>query len=436
MQQVTESGLVRGVGRWDLVAIAINGIIGAGIFGLPSKVYALTGAYSLLAFLICALLTGAIVLCFAEVSSRFTETGGPYLFAETAFGSVAGFELGWLVWFSRIVGFATVCNLLVTYLAFLVPPVEHGVLRVFTITSIVVMFTVVNIVGVRASALVTDIFTVSKLIPLVLFILAGLFFINPQNYSVAVKPGYQTFSTAVMLLVFAFSGFEGTTINAGEAREPRRNVPFAILIGTAVVAVVYILIQFVCIGTLPGLAQSERPIADASSRFLGTTGTYIIAIGAIVSMIGNLNGTMLVAPRLHFAMAEQGELPGIIAATHKRFHTPYIAILLTSAVTLVFTLSHSFMSALTVTALVRLIMYFVTALSLLALRRNSHGRSAEFKPAGGVFVAFVSLILCAWLISSSGWREIRDVSAAAILGLLIYFSCRLFNLSRPTVSTA
>ena len=182
MQQVTEAGLIRGVRRWDLVAIVVNGIIGAGIFGLPSEVYALIGAYSLLAFLVCALLTGSLVLCFAEVSSRFSETGGPYLYAEKAFGSVVGFEMGWLVWLNRLLGFAAVCNLLVAYLAFFLPAVESGLWRVFLITSIVATFTVVNVAGVRASAVATDIFTVSKLIPLVLFILTGLYFIDPENY--------------------------------------------------------------------------------------------------------------------------------------------------------------------------------------------------------------------------------------------------------------
>lgn len=434
MQQVTEAGLIRGVRRWDLVAIVVNGIIGAGIFGLPSEVYALIGAYSLLAFLVCALLTGSLVLCFAEVSSRFSETGGPYLYAEKAFGSVVGFEMGWLVWLNRLLGFAAVCNLLVAYLAFFLPAVESGLWRVFLITSIVATFTVVNVAGVRASAVATDIFTVSKLIPLVLFILTGLFFIDPENYSSAVELSYQSFSRAVMLLVFAFGGFEVATFNAGEARDPRRNIPFAMLTGTGIVAAIYILIELVCIGTLPGLAHSERPIADASSRFLGTAGASMIALGAIVSMTGYLNGTILAAPRLPFAMAEQGQLPRILAATHKRFHTPHVAILLSSAVMLTFTLWHSFMSAVTFTTLIRLIMYFVTALSLLALRRNNDGRVAEFEAPGGVFVAIVSLALCAWLISSSDRRQIRDVIAAAIVGLLIYFARRLYKVSRSSTA--
>jgi len=430
MHQGADEGLVRGVRRWDLVAMAVNTIIGASIFALPSKVFALTGAYSLLAFLVCALLMGFLVLCFAEVSSRFTETGGPYLYARNCFGPVVGFEVGWLLFFTRMLGFATVCNLLVSYLAFFVPAVATGVWRGVLITLVIAAFTFINLAGVRVSALTTDIFTICKLIPLVLFILTGIFFVQPENYYASTSPDFQSFSTAVMLLVFALSGFEFTTITAGEVRHPRRNLPFAMLTGVGLTAVLYLLIQVVCIGTLPDLAHSERPLADASLRFLGKAGAVVVAIGAIISMLGNLNGGMLGVPRVPFAMAERGQLPRILAETHKRFRTPHVAILFSSTVMFVLSLSYSFMSALTFATLIRLIIYFVTASSLLALRRNSGGREAAFEVAGGVFVAIVSLLLCAWLISSSGWREIISVSAMGAIGLLIHFVCRLLKVTR------
>ena len=427
MREGTNEGLSREVRRWDLVAMVVNAIVGASIFALPSKIFSLTGTYSLLAFLVCAVSTGFLALCFAEVSSRFTETGGPYLYARHCFGPVIGFEVGWLLFLFRMMGFATVCNLLVSYLAFFVPALEIGVWRVVSIGVICAAFTFINVVGVRVSALATDLFTISKIIPLVLFVLAGLFFINPRNYSAPARPDFQSFSTAMILLVFAFGGYEGTTVTAGEVQQPRHNFPFAILMGVALTAVLFILIQFVCIGLLPDLAHSERPIADASRQILGVTGASVIAIGAIVSMVGNLNGTLLGVPRVPFAMAERGQLPSLLAATHNRFRTPHVAILFSSAVMFVLTLSHSFMSALTFTALIRLIMYAITASSLLVLRRKSEEHPAGFAPVGGVFVAIVSLILCGWLISSCGWRELRGVCIFLATGLVIHFAYRWWH---------
>ena len=218
MLQITRSGLVRGIGRWDFLALAINSSIGAGIFGLPSQVYALTGAYSLLAFLVCAILIILIVLCSAEVASHFKDTGGPYLYAREAFGSAIGFQVGWLLWLTRMAAFAAICNLMVSYLAYFWPAASSGWWRALVITGVVISLTIINIVGVRRAALVSNIFTVGKLIPLLLFVAAGLFFVNPQQFSFATLPSYGSFSDAVLLLVFMFMGFETTLIPSGEVR--------------------------------------------------------------------------------------------------------------------------------------------------------------------------------------------------------------------------
>src|SRR5262245_407285 len=181
--QTMQKGLVRGIRRWDLVAVAINGIIGGGIFGLPSKVYALIGPYSLIAFAVCALVVALIVLCFAEVGSRFSETGGPYLYAREAFGPVVGFEAGWVMWLARLAAFGSNCNLLIDYLGYFHPWIGAGWPRAVVIIAVVFALTAVNVVGVRDAALFSDVFTIGKLIPLALFIGAGLFFLNPGNFS-------------------------------------------------------------------------------------------------------------------------------------------------------------------------------------------------------------------------------------------------------------
>ena len=222
MAQPTHEGLVRGIRRWDLVAVAINAIIGAGIFGLPSRAFALVGPYSLIAFVVCAIVVALIILCFAEVGSRFDETGGPYLYAREAFGSAVGFEVGWLMWLARLTAFAANCNLLVDYLGFFWGPATTHYWREAIIVLVVSAIAAVNVMGVRDAARVTNVFTVGKLIPIILFIGVGLFFLNSQNYSFAERPAYGAFSSSVLMLIYAFSGFEMAAIPAGEVADRDR----------------------------------------------------------------------------------------------------------------------------------------------------------------------------------------------------------------------
>ncbi len=425
MNAPNQAGLARGIRRWDLVALTINSIIGAGIFGLPSRVYALTGTYSLLTFGLCALVTTLILLCFAEVGARFERTGGPYLYAREAFGPTVGFEIGWLMWLARLTAFAALCNLMVGYADVLWPGAGAGPARAGIIATVVVLLATINILGVRDAALVSDVFTIGKLLPLVLFVAAGLFFIRPERLAFTSAPGYGDFSKAVLLLVFAFTGFEIPTIPAGEARDPRRDLPFGMLSAMAVVAVLYILIQLVCVGTLPGLAHSERPLADASRRFLGTAGATVLSVGALISIGGTLHAIMLASPRLPFAMAEQGQLPRLLGRIHPRFHTPHVAILLSAGVAGVLALSGSFIGALTISTLIRLITYGATCASLPVLRRRAGNGSGGFRVPGGVTVAAAAFLMCVWLLSSSTRREARDVAVAAGAGLIIHVAIRM-----------
>ncbi len=423
MKQTTQ--LVRGIGRGDFVALTINAIIGAGIFGLPSKIYGLTGAWSLLAYLVCALIIVLMILCFAEVGSRFDETGGPYLYARQAFGPVIGFEIGWLSWLARLTAFAALCNLLIGYLGFFWPAVAVGWTRAAVITAVVIALIIVNVIGVREAALASNLFTIGKLAPLLLFIIAGLFFLSPQQFAAPAAPSYGDFSTAVLLLVFAFTGFEMALIPAGEIRDPQRHIAFGLLTAISVVVLVYLLIQVVCIGTLPGLASSERPLVDAGRRFLGTAGASIITVGALISVGGTLNTIMLAGPRLLFAMAEQGQLPRMLATTHPRFRTPHIAILLSAVIMLALTLQGTFISALTISTVIRLLTYGATCLALPVLRRQRG--TAPFRAPAGMVVAVVATALSGWLLSNSSWYDALAAGLAAVLGLLIYFAYRLIK---------
>jgi amino acid transporter len=425
-EETSEAGLIRGIRRWDLVAIAINGIIGGGIFGLPATVFKDIRAYSLIAFAVCAVVVTLIILCFAEVGSRFDETGGPYLYAREAFGSTVGFEIGWLIWLARLTAFGANCNLLVAYISYFVPAAADPFWRASIIIIVVAMLATVNFIGVRQAAIVSNFFTIGKLIPLVLFITVGLFFLNHQALALGPRPTTGAFSQSVLLLIYAFTGFEMATIPAGEVRDPKRNLPHALLIAIAVVACLYILIQLVCVGTLPELAQSQRPLADAGMRFMGAAGGAIISAGAIISITGNLNILVLAGSRVPFAMAEQRQLPSFIRKVHRRFSTPYVAILITTALMLLFTLQTSFVKALTISAIARLVTYGATCLSLPVFRKRSNAPPAAFQLRGGIVIAVLALILVLWLLTSARKEALAAATAAAV-GLIIYFTYRFYS---------
>jgi len=257
---------------------------------------------------------------------------------------------------------------------------------------------------------------------------AGLFFLNRQAFVPGPSPTTGAFSQSVLLLVYAFTGFEMATIPAGEVRNPQKNLPRALLIAIFVVAVLYILIQIVCVGTLPELAQSQKPLADAGSRFLGTAGGAIISAGAIISITGNLNVLMLSGSRLPFAMAEQKQLPAFIGNVHKSFFTPWVAILITAGLMLFLTLKSSFLAALTISAIARLVTYAATCLALPVFRRRENAPAAAFRLPAGTIIAVFSLILIVWLLLSAS-QEIKAAALAAAVGLAIYFGYRLYSRS-------
>jgi amino acid transporter len=429
VQSKPDADLVRGIRRWDLVAIAINGIIGAGIFGLPSKVYSLIGTYSIIAFVACAIVVALIIVCFAEVSSRFEETGGPYLYAREAFPPAVAFEVGWLIWLARVTAFAANCNLMINYLSYFWLPATTPFWRASMIALVVVVLSVINLLGIRQAAIVSNAFTIGKLVPIILFIAAGLFFLNPQAYEFGPSPTAGAFSQSVLLLVYAFTGFEMATIPAGEVRDPKKSLPRALLIAIVVVAILYIMIQIVCVGTLPGLAQSQKPLADAGSQFLGTAGGAIISAGAIISITGNLNILLLSGSRLPFAMAEQEQLPAFVGSIHRKFFTPWVSILITAGLMLFLTLKSSFVAALTISTIARLVTYAATCIALPVFRARSEMPAPAFRLPGGTVVAILCLVLIVWLLMNSTLAEARAATWAAGAGLLIYFGYQVYSRS-------
>jgi len=422
-EKAAAPALVRGIRKWDLLALVINSVVGGGIFGLPARAYALAGVYSLIAYVACAVAIFLITLCFAEVASRFEDTGGPYLYARSTFGSVVGFEVGWLSWIVRLAAFAALCNLFADYLIFFVPASGSTIGRAIVSTLVVAVLAIANFAGVRFASVAGNILVVGKLVPLGLLVVAGLFFVKSENYATAAIPNFQGLSASALVLLFAFTGFEIAVIPAGESADPRRYLPRALLVGTVIVALLYIAIQAICIGTVPHLANSQKPLADVGHQIFGATGAAIISLVALISVTGTMNAIMLAAPRLLFAMAEHRQLPRFMAATHARFHTPHIAILFTAVGMLALTLSGSFVFAATLSTIIRLTTYAVTCAALPMLRRKT-GKPAPFAAPAGNVVAVLSLLLIAWLYSSSSWSEARLALLAGIAGLFVFVVAR------------
>jgi amino acid transporter len=434
MSVQADEGLSRQITKWDLIALFVNVTVGAGIFRLPSDVQRAVGNYSLPAFAVCAVIVGLIALCFAEVGSRFSGTGGPYLYARETFGPLVGFAVGWLMWLTRLAGFATLAQVLVAYLGYFWPAVESSLPRVGVIAGIVAFLTVINIAGVRQSARIGDVFTVSKLIPLFLFVGVGMFFVSPAHLTLGPRPNFAPFSGAVLMLVFAFSGFEAVLINSGEIRQPQRVIPFALFFALSAVVTLFVLVQVVCVGTLPNLTNSERPLVDASERFLGALGPTIISAGAVIAVVGTLNAVMLALTRLPFAMAAHGQLPAVLARVHSRFCTPHVSILASAAGALLLSLASTFVYAVKITVITRLIVYASTCLALPILRRRCKMITRErmprslttaFELPAGMLISIVCVVLCLWLLATSRLSEIRDVVIAIAVGFAFYAATRL-----------
>jgi APA family basic amino acid/polyamine antiporter len=392
--------LVRAIGRWDLTAAVVNAVIGSSIFGMPAALAAAAGVWSPLLVVLVGLGVLAVVLCFAEVASRFPDPGGPYLYAREAFGPFVGFEAGWLTFWIRVTALAASLNVFVEYLATLLAPASSPLGRALVMAAVVLVITAVNVIGVRQAAWTVDVFTAAKLAPLALLIAIGLPHIRPEVLATQNVPE-PDWTRAILLLVFAYGGFEAPLIPAAEARDPRRDSAFALLVALGIIASVYLLLQLVILGVLPQVALAKAPLAATYAVLLGPLGVTLAASTAMVSISGYATGTTLQSPRVLFSMAERGELPGILARVHPRFRTPHIAIFVYSALVLGLAVSGSFEAIATVSAFVRLVTYGLTCAALPVLRRRRPKEEPGFRLAGAAPIAAVGVLSCAWLLTRS-----------------------------------
>jgi amino acid transporter len=431
-----DSRLIRGIGRWALTAFTINLTVGSGIFGLPARIQTLVGNYSVLVIVGCGLLMALIALCFAEIGSRFDRSGGPQLYASTAFGPAAGFTVGWLLWLSRLGTCAAVSALLVDYAGTLWPGTSQPLARSSIISLLVLAYAWVNVRGIKQTSAVSAAFTISKLIPLSAFVAAGLWLLDlAPALTVGSVPSITNLSNAVLLAAFAFIGFDATGVLAGEVRDPPRSVPFAIGVSMIVFIALYSLIQLVCVAALPDLASSGRPLADAAAALVGPSGAVIMALAAMIACAGVFGASLTPGTRLLFAMSDAGQLPRPIARIHPRFATPAIAIVLTSIAALALALSGSFIYLVKVTLIARITVYALTCVILPQLRRRKDVPPAAFSLRGGTVIAYACAVMCVLFLASSSMRELLDVAIAAAIGLVIFAFTR-YTQRAPVAASA
>jgi amino acid transporter len=396
--------LIRAIGRWSLVALVVNSIIGSGVFGLPSAVAGFIGRYSPYGVLAAGAGMSVIIACFAEVASRFQEAGGPYVYARVAFGRLMGIQTAWMLWLGQVSAPAANANLFVIYLGEFFPHAKDPLPRATILTALVGLLTFINIRGVRGATRVSNLFTAAKLVPLFAVIALGLFVLRNHQWNIATapiaSPSAGQWLKAMLLLVFAYGGFETALAPMSEAKDPRRDAPLALFIALLVCTVIYALVQWVVVGALPDAAHSQRPLADVARLAVGPVGSSLVAVGALISFYGYLSAKILAMPRVPFALAEQGDFPKAFAAVHRRFHTPYISILVFAALVWGLALIGDFKWNVTLSAVARLLYYGVGCTALPILRRKQpEGAGAMFHLPAGNFFAVLGMILCAILVT-------------------------------------
>ena len=418
--------LVRAIGRWGLAALVINSIIGSGIFGLPAIVAADLGRQSPFAYLVAAVGVGMIMGCFAEVASQFRQAGGPYLYTRVAFGRLLALEVAWLHWLSRLTAAAAAINLFSTYLGYFWPSAQRPLERSLLAAAILVVITGVNLLGVKVGAHLSSAFTIAKLAPLLLFAVAGLVYGFAHPAVTLANPHVTTATdwfNASLVLLFAYGGFEGALVPMSEARDPQRDVPFAMLVAFLSVTLIYVLVQIVVIRVLPDPAQTDRPLAMAAEVFLGPAGAAFIAISALLALFGYLSANMVHVPRTTFALAEQGDLPPMFAAVHNRFRTPYVSILVFAVSLWTLATIGNFRWNVVLSSASRLITYGLVCAGLLALRRKQPGAAAYRLPLGRIFAA-VGIALMIALLTRITREELAWILATGAVAFVNWIATR------------
>ncbi len=427
--------LIRAIGFFGVAVLALNSVIGGGIFGLPARVVERAGLASPWLFLIVGLLVITIVLTFAELASYFRESGGPVLFTTKAFGPFVGFGTGWIYYISRIAAFAANSNLLADYLGSLWSPVSSGLGRIVVITAVCAGLTWANYIGVKDGVRTLSVLTFLKLTPIIILILVGLPYVSADAVVPAELPVIDDLGGTVLLMIFAFVGFESTTIVSGESKDPRRSLPSALVRTTIFIGVFYFLVVLVYVAVLPNVGDSKGTLVTMGEFLLGPFGGIAITIAAVFSISGNLGAILLAVPRLTFALAEQHMLPKWFGAVHERYATPGNSILFLGAFSLILALTGSFVFLAIASSLTRLITYILSICALPFIRREADREAGEdrervYRLKGGYTIPATALVVSAWIAAQSELESWLLTGGLLAFGLILFAVARVMR--KPT----
>jgi APA family basic amino acid/polyamine antiporter len=415
------TGLLRVVSRWEIVALSVNDVIGSGVYLiLPVAAAQLLGPASIWAILAAGFAVLLLVLCFAEAASLFDQAGGAIVYTRAAFGDFVGFEVGWMTWIARISSIAGLSVFFARAVGYLWPGARSGIGQTVTIVLPLLVLTWINVVGVKSGARTAVVLAWGKVLPLVLFVVVGVFFVTWSRVFPVPMPGTGNFTKAALLVLFAYAGFENTSAPAGEFRNPQRDIPFALIVQITIVTAIYTAVQLVAIGTIPNLGASPTPLADAAAMMMGPVGGLILTLGAVLSVLGTNNNTVLAGPRYLFALAETGRLPAIFARVHPRYRTPHIAILTQTAVALALVLTGTAEELAVLSAIARLATYIGTAASVPVLRRKMPATPRTIRLPGGPTIPILALAICLLFLSAAQKKNWIAGGIALAVGAVIY----------------
>ncbi len=420
-------GLVRRIGRWSLTALMVNSILGVSIFRLPSDLALRLGGFSPLGCVAAAFGILIIAGCIAEVSSYYQETGGLYLYARDALGPFAGLLVGWLTWLTRIAAPAAAANLFCSYLAQFFPVLASRKGELLILTLLISHLALLNYFGVQTGTRVSNFFTAVKVSFLLLFVFGGTLALlfRPEirvPLSFPVTTGQDWFSS-MLLLVYAFGGFEGALFVGGESKSPKRDTPIALLSALAIVGVLYTAIQFVVLATLPAAGATSSPLYDSALRSLGPTSAAAIGIAALISAYGYLSANLLHAPRITYALAAKGDFPSILAAVHSRYRTPYVSIILYAILVFAFAALGNFQWNAVLSAVSRLAVYGAMAFAVPVLRRR-RPHEARFKLPAPYLFAGLGILFSVLLLTQMGRNEFMIVGATCTIAVTNWLAVR------------